>query len=833
MSPERYVCCEERRRSELAASPVAYSGIDYIEVLAGATTADPTYIDIVLVKPMPLPGAALAGENIRLTGGVRFPAPKVDPVVVPSPGGMEAARYRLTIAGGQPTDFSTYRLALVAGAGSDDAPAFIDPRLSAVDFSFKINCPSDFDCAPDCDAPPAALPADPTFDYRTRDYPGFRRQILDRLSELLPGFKEDDPVDFTTTLAELAAYRADQQSYRLDWVGTEAFLATARSPTSVARHARLVDYRLGQGASARVFARFAFTPGGAVTDGLTVAAQTPLLVRTPGLGEVVPAADYRRVLAAAPVVFETVAALRVWQWRDAIPFHTWGDDECRLPRGATSATLVDTSGGGLAALAVGDLLLFEEIASPTTGKAADARADRRHIVRLTGVKAEKDVLDSAKVLVGIAWSDADALPFDLIVQSRRADALAGSSTFVCAQAAGNIMLADHGASAPPPAGLGLPPSDVAALRPRLSPPQPLDESPWRPVLDRADVARIAPADLQARPQASASDLARVDPSLCTPALWLDDDFDVWKAKRDLLESGPFERDFVIETTIDNHPALRFGDDVNGLAAGLGATLSPRGRFGYGPVGNIGAGALAHIVLPQPLPGGKLVVSNPLPARGGAEAESIASVRIGAPQAFRVQERAVTAADYAEVAMRHPQVANAFAIPRWTGAWQTVLVYIDRRGGLPVDTAFRREMLVHLERFRLMGFDVAVRGAVATPLDIALRVCAQPGELRSTVAARVVDALSASERADGSRGFFHPDNFTFGSPLYLSALIKAVKDAPGVLSVTATRFQRLGRLPQGEIADGVIRPADTQVLQLSNDPSFPEQGRLALEMGGGR
>ena len=51
MSVDRYVCCDERRRAELTgpSAPPDVSGIDYIEVDAGATTLDPTFIDIVLV----------------------------------------------------------------------------------------------------------------------------------------------------------------------------------------------------------------------------------------------------------------------------------------------------------------------------------------------------------------------------------------------------------------------------------------------------------------------------------------------------------------------------------------------------------------------------------------------------------------------------------------------------------------------------------------------------------------------------------------------------------------------------------------------------------------
>jgi hypothetical protein len=163
----------------------------------------------------------------------------------------------------------------------------------------------------------------------------------------------------------------------------------------------------------------------------------------------------------------------------------------------------------------------------------------------------------------------------------------------------------------------------------------------------------------------------------------------------------------------------------------------------------------------------------------------------------------------------------------------MLVHIDRKGGLRVDDAFRRALLAHLESFRLMGFDVALREAVAAPLDIELLVCAKPGELRSTVAARVREALRPSGGASGQTGFFHPDRFTFGSPLYLSSLIAAVMAVEGVQSVTPRKFQRLGRLPQGEIDSGVIRPGGLEVLQLEDDPSFPERGRLTLVMGGGR
>ena len=841
MTSATYICCDEERRSLLMdpAAPAGLTGIDYIEVDAGTTTADPTLITVVLVKPLDPAPADLTADNVLLEGGVRFPSPKIDPVITSEPGGGTLERYRITVPGNQPTDFSTYRLTLVESAGSADPPKFIDVRLASVDFSFKIGCPSDFDCAPDCGEIEDALPADPQFDYRLRDYQGFRRQMLDRLAILIPDFKQDDPVDFTITLLEALAYRADQQSYRLDWVGTEAFFSTARSRTSVARHARLVDYSPDEGASARLFVQLTINqatgPGG-----FTIPAGTPVAVKVEGFPSVVRAGRYRKLLEQAPLIFETAAPLILFDWHNAIPIHTWGDGKCVLPAGSTAATLVDLS-DGLAPLQEGDLLLFRELKwqEPVTGLPEPGRLEKRHVVRLTRVSPATDQLSpppAGSKLMDVEWSSIDALPFDLAIQLPPDPSATGADPIIAADAAANIMIADHGLSLPPAPMLGLVGADVEALRPRLDPSGPIAGERWRPLLNRGDIARVAafgPVEGMLGADIPAASLALIDPSAVLPALRIDDPFSTWTARRDLLDSSPFDRDFVIETEISGRAALRFGDDVNGLMPEVGAELSPRGRFGVGPPGNIGIGALAHVVLADGGPDVDLIVTNPLAGSGGGAPESLDQVRISAPFAFRRQERAVAAKDYADAAKQHPEVQDAVAAPRWTGAWQTILVYLDRKGGLSVDAPFRRTMLDYLERFRLMGFDVAVAGAKALPLDIELMICAKASELKSSVAARVRDALRPAGPPGGPPGFFNPDNFSFGSPLYLSALIAAVMKVEGVESVTARKFQPLGRLPQDELLKGVIHPGMLEVLKLDDDPSFPENGRLAIAIGGGR
>ena len=830
MSGALYQCCEEGRRAALLAGPKTLTGIDYVEVFAGATTLDPTTIVVTLVKPVDLPLGQLTADNFRLTGGVRLPAPPLSPVVTMAPGGTTVARYTLTIAGNNPVDFSLYTLAIVADATSTAPPAFIDPRLSSVALNFKIGCASDTDCAPDCATTPAPAPAEVPFDYRNRDWPGFRQAMLDRLAALVPDFQSNDPpVDFTVTLVEALAAEADRLSYALDWIGTEAFLGTARSRTSIARHARLVNYRPGEGVSARTFAQFGFTPTAAHIDGLVLPASTPLVPRQTAINPVISANIWPDVIATQPLVFETTAPLTLWSWRNQIGFYTWSDDACVLPAGATSATLVDTSGGGAASLAPGDLLLLAETVSPVTGLAQDASPQHRQVVRLTSVNSTADPLAPLVTLVDIGWDAADAPAFDLTIQTRPSGASSASAPVTCAVAAGNIVVADHGLSLPPPAALGLVPYAREALRPRLDPPAPATGVPWRPNLDRANLARVLPAMPANLP---AGQMCGATAAQVLPALAIDDAFAVWTARADLLDSDAVARDFVVEPGMAGIAQLRFGDDIHGMVPSPASQFAPSGRFGSGLIGNIGSDCLGHVVLAPALADAQITVRNPLPAQSGADPEPIVAVRLNAPFAFRQQDRAVTAQDYANAALRHPEVAAAIAVPRWTGAFQTMLVYVDRSGGEAFDAAFVADVAAFLEHFRLMGIDVAVRGAVKVPLDIALSVCAVPGALQSTVASQVRDALHPL-RADGTQGFFDPARVTFGAPLMLSALTAAVMAVDGVQSVAVTTFQRFGRTDAGELAAGLIRSTGPEVLQLSDDPNFPEQGRLRIAVGGGR
>jgi hypothetical protein len=686
-------------------------------------------------------------------------------------------------------DFSTYRLVIA----QPERHSF-DPRLAAAEFGFKVDCASDFDCLARPVCPPDRLP-EPTIDYLGRDFTGLRQTLLDRLSLVLPGWTDRNVADLGVTLVELFAYLGDHLAYAQDAVSAEAYLGTARRRVSVARHARLLDYRMHDGAAARTWLA---VEAGTGAEGTVLEA-----------GREVGAPD-------GSVVFTTLHELTVRSARSAIEFHTWGDLRCCLPRGATRATLRGTSAG--LDLHAGDVLLLEEIRG-ASGQEVQADRTHRWAVRLSEEPTDAtDPLTDVE-LVQVAWAEEDALPFPLclwLFPRGRCVEPAGAAV-----ARGNVVLAEHGRLVGPEP---------------LVPPVVPDRGSYRPTLDRVGLGHAVPYVHQEARRRPAVEALDVPPGAAVAQLVrLTDGRDDWVVRGDLLGSDRFEPEVVVEMEDDGRAHLRFGDDVLGRRPVPGDTFSASYRVGGGSAGNVGRDVLTELA--DPVPG--LTVRNPVPARGGVDREPVEQVRQWAPQAFRVQQRAVTDADYAEVTERLPQVQRAAATRRWTGSWYTEFVTVDPRRGAAVDAMFRSRVRAYLELYRMAGLDVEVDGPVPVSLDIVFTVCVAPGHIRGAVKRALVDRFSARDLPGGGRGFFHPDNLTFAQPVHLSALIAAAMAVDGVRWVETggspdgrNRFQRWGRPAAGEREAGRIAMARLEVARCDSDPDEPENGRIEFLMTGG-
>lgn len=818
---------------------IPLNGIDYFEVLDRESPVEALRqrtLIVRLFRPVP---ATLTAANVEIVGGVRITPVNVQWVGIASEAAaleaaglintaeratfaaMNAADHVLLVRTDSDGDYSLYTLRLIASATVTDPPAGFDPILSAVKFSFKVECPADFDCREEQACPPESLPS-PVIDYLAKDYTTFRQLMLDRMAITHPEWNETHVPDLNIALVELLAYAGDYLSYFQDSVATEAYLDTARRRTSLRRHARLLNYPMHDGCNARAWVCFTAEAGvnGELIEALKTISASPvrLLTRMPSEQRKPTESDLERTIGEhRPAVFELKTSVTLYEAHNEISFYTWRNEDCCLPKGATRATLRSSSDPGeMLNLAPGDILIVEEVLGPETGLAADADPSHRQAMRLTQVEPTVDPLDGIPV-VNIEWDAADALTFPLCLSVRLNNALLEDVSV----ARGNVGLADHGRT---------------VVRETL--PEKSGHRSYRPLLSETGVTMATSID-ETLPAAR---LLAQDPEEALPVIELAGDGETWMPQRDLLESDRFAPHFVAEIEQDGRVYLRFGDDrFYGLSPSTDAFSEGKNgavyRVGSGMAGNIGADTLYHMIGPDV--SAVSAVRNPLPAVGGTAPETLEEVRQYAPQAFRRQERAVTTADYAEVAMRHPSVQRAEATRRWTGSWYTLFVTIDRLGGEAVKPEFERAIREHLEKYRLTGHDIEIDAPQFVALDIRMTVCVKPGYFRSDIKTQLLEVFSCRVLPNEKRGFFHADNFTFGQPVYLSDVIATAMAVTGVQWVDILpndkkdhRFQRWGQAPNDEIDKGQIGMARLEIAQLDNDPSRPENGRIEFYMEGG-
>ncbi len=530
-------------------------------------------------------------------------------------------------------------------------------------------------------------------------------------------------------------------------------------------------------------------------------------------------------------------------------------------------------------LKVGDVLIFEEVLGPKTGNPADADPAHRHVVRLTRVESALDTLYTPPIpVLEIEWGVEDALPFPLCLSDRGSPDLNCQLLENISVARGNVILVDYGQTEeedldPVPrertvarCECGGIVGDVEVIpglfRPRLqqgpitfSEPLSTDAPFFQPQIPDPD----EPVSMT-----SAKRLVLQDPRKALPWIKLtstpplppkdmdhptgdeDEEEDEheeteaesggtpqdtdnetkWFVRYDLLSSGSDDYDFVAEVDSDGFAHLRFGAGELGRKPEAGTSFHARYRTRNGSPGNVGAEAISHVVFRKTLLAGvTLQPRNPFAVHGGTDPESLSEVKLFAPHTFRTTlKRAITAEDYARLAGQYPGVQRAAATLRWTGSWYEALVVIDPLGSEEADQALIDGVTAYLEGYRRMGHDLLVLPAHYVSLDIEMTICVQPHFLRGHVKAALLDLFSNRILPNGKRGFFQPDNLTFG---------EGIAVMPGVQSVTVTRLERYFEGSNDELEHEFLPLSMMEIARLDDDPSFPENGRIVFKMEGGR
>ena len=752
----------------------------------------------------------LSPRSYSLTGGERlFPhilgAQAYDPPGEPSD--LVKRRVQLQLDG--EGDFSVYTLTV---SGPD-----IDPFFSSHTLRFRLACEDPFDCREPPPVPPAVPELPVIIDYLAKDYASFRQALLDFIPTRLPAWTERSEADIGMMLLELFAATADTLSYMQDRVANEAFLDSATQRRSVAEHLALLGYQMDQGASAYTWLQFQ------VNTTTTLSSQPGLRVSN------------KPSRADEPlIVFETetpdAVTVTLRPEHNQMTVYDWEHQNCCLPSDALSVALV----GSYNQLEIGDYLLFDD------------RHGQRDIVRLTArpqiVPHDKIKAHPSKDLTILHWSRATPLHHDYCVP----DLLVR----------GNLALATHGETVTGEALRKLTADQIAELDAEIAARPPGQRTPRQRLrlaqgpLAYLDASTLALANLPmstSSPATTPADFtARTARSVSTLKVWVDGDSDPWQEELTLLNSRGDAKVYRVEIDDAGEATVVFGNNTFGLQPAETSTVTADYRIGGGQRGNMGADTL---VLPQPRATDHISwldsVTNPLPAVGGRDLESREHARRVGPATFQELLVAVTAADYEAAAPAfidtegQQPIQRAKAEFRWTGSWLTVMLAVDPVGAEGLSDDLRSALLAYLNTRRLAGYDLEIRRALYLPIDLMIEFCLLDGFLAGNVQQALTQALSNGDLPGGRKGFFHPNNFSFGDNLYISQLYAAIMAVPGVESATITRLARLwADQPAVEtfinLRRGYLEVAADQIVRLDNDRSLPQNGTLTIQpKGGGR
>lgn len=256
----------------------------------------------------------------------------------------------------------------------------------------------------------------------------------------------------------------------------------------------------------------------------------------------------------------------------------------------------------------------------------------------------------------------------------------------------------------------------------------------------------------------------------------------WQEVPDFYASGPDDPHFTLNRTTG---VIGFGDNVNGRipaafipASGRGNIVAQSYLSGGGRRGNLAANTLTTIQTFLP---GVSAATNPYPAEGGAEEETVAAAKLRAAAEIRSNARAVTPADF-EVRALEAGVRRAHALalahPRYPGVRipgaVTVIVVPDGDAPNPMPgAATLAAVAAHLDDVRLMTTEVHVVAPryrlIRIEADLIVRRNADFGVVRAAVEARLNAFLHPL--TGGADGLGWP----FGGEVYFSDLYRLILD----------------------------------------------------------
>ena len=231
--------------------------------------------------------------------------------------------------------------------------------------------------------------------------------------------------------------------------------------------------------------------------------------------------------------------------------------------------------------------------------------------------------------------------------------------------------------------------------------------------------------------------------------------------------------------------VQFGDGQEGARLPSGSTnVRARYRKGLGVAGNVAAGKLTTL-LSRPL--GLSEATNPAPATGGEDAEILARARDNAPLTTLTLERAVSIADYANLARAFAGIDKAHAL--WIPAGPARGVFLTIAGVGGADVPQTSDTFTNLSDALSTYGDPLVSLRMVNYVDARFRCRLS---VKILAAFEVDPVLQAVEAA--LRDHFGFASRQFGQTVSVDEVAAVAQAVRGVEAVHVTALYRAGQAP---------------------------------------
>ena len=683
------------------------------------------------------------------------------------------------------------------------------------------------------------LPLPPVVDYTSRDYSAVLNDLITQIPNFVPEWTDRSAGDLGIALLELFAYTADILNYYIDRAANEAYIGTASQYSSILNIASLLNY----------------TPAGAVASSVnlqfTIANPSPSPVTVPA-GSVATTTPQN----GQSISFTTTQALTIWG-DNATPttlvydsngttgqqVYLSGPFDGKTVTVAYEGTILSQINGGISAITSGTSITSIQFKSLRVGI-----TNGDHVVIYTGfggtsltltagatvaASTSPVTLSVSSISANATYTPGTAYGFDSTAPWPSSWTLAPGNTFTGVSSTATEFVVLNGNTIE----FG---NNTNGAAPRngevfLFTYYPYNGSVYALSVPAIQAVQVTNESIGiSSGAASQSFFIYQNPVVnnsITVTVTVAGVAQTWTYFVRLVDAGP--SDLAYTTTTDQNGIVQviFGDNINGLIPPTGAVISASYQVGGGSAGNVAANTITNFTGIT----GVIAVTNPSPATGGADAESIEHIRTHAPLSLTALGRAVTLADYAALCLSVSGIAKAAAT---SSVPNVVTVYIHPNGGFFTNltqlssvvttlalSLTNAESTGYLDTRKIATTSVAVsppeynNGSTTTagyvPVNVSVTVQVLPTYSQSSVSAAVQAAIAA---------LLDFSVVDFGFRLTLSSVYQAIMAVPGVEYAQVTNLARL-EASQPTVGDVVCAAYEIPMLNLPNQPILTINGGI--------